>query len=68
MAGAGTSSHGNFFFNNVCRNGRKAGMVYGNRHATGNYFAQHVLRANPRPVLNWTGQPMALFFAAPQRE
>jgi len=61
------TSNGNFFFNNVCRDSRRAGMVYGNRHAKGNYFAQQVLRGNAEPVLNWTGRPMSLFFVAPLR-
>lgn len=59
------TSNSNFFFNNVCRENRRGGAVYGNKHSAGNYFSQHVLIDNPEPILNWTGQPMALYFASP---
>lgn len=47
------TSHGNFFFNNICLENRLDGIWSGNSHATNNYFSQSVVGKNlEEPILN----------------
>jgi len=62
---ADISSHNNFLFNNVCRNNLRAGMRYGNSNSKNTYWSQMSLRGNPEEVVNHTGDPITMFFNAP---
>lgn len=43
---ADVSAHGNLFFNNVCRDNWLNGVLAGNNHARGSYFAQSDIGGN----------------------
>ena len=62
------TSNTNFFFNNVCVENRRAGLRYGNVHSGDNYFSQHVVARNAKPIEDYTRRPMTLYFAAPSAE
>jgi MoCo/4Fe-4S cofactor protein with predicted Tat translocation signal len=60
---ADISAHGNLFFNNICRDNWLNGVLAGNSHAWGSYFAQSDIGGNHGADI--VGAEQAAFLATP---
>ena len=65
---ADKTAHGNFFFNNICRDNRLNGMLDGNTPATGNYFSQNILVHNFVKDVESNKNAKAFYFDIPLPE
>ncbi len=64
---ADKTANANFFFNNVCRHNRLDGMLAGNGHGTGNYFAQCVVGQNSESDVSASLSASPHFFSLPPK-
>lgn len=56
------TAHGNFFFNNICRENRLNGIWDGNSKATGNYFSQNIVMHNRDREIATSSSAKAIYF------
>lgn len=56
------TAHGNFFFNNVCRNNQTDGFRTGNGRGRNSYFSQCVVSGNIENDINDPASATAILF------
>lgn len=56
------TAHGNFFFNNICRENRLNGTWDGNSKATGNYFSQNIIMHNREREIATSSSAESIYF------